>query len=87
MRKSVCFPGCFFVRIIGTFYGSDELLVDCEKNRITKNGLNWIHHIDRTSSFTDMGLTPGDNTIGFKADSGDNNMEVYVYFFQQYLGI
>lgn len=77
----------YYVRIIDTFRNGDVLLIDCDNNRIEKNGINWIQKIDRTSSLIKMDLDVGDNTIQFGADLGDNNMEVYVYFYKHYLGM
>ena len=76
-----------YVRVLGNFVSGDLLIIDCESYRITKNGENWIHHIDRTSSFTDIRLDVGDSNISFGADTGDSNMAVYVYFNKRYLGM
>lgn len=79
--------GDYYVRMLGEFSKGDILVIDCDHNRITKNGTNWIQHIDRTSSLTDMVLTIGDNVISFGADAGDNNLDVFIYFYKRYLGI
>lgn len=76
-----------YVRVMGNFVSGDVLIIDCESYRVTKNGENWIHHIDKTSSFTDMGLAVGDNRVAFSAQAGDPNMDVYVYFNKRYLGM
>ena len=52
--------------------------------RITKNGANYVGHCDRTSSFTEMILKRGDNTIQYDADNGSNHMNVTVYYNKQY---
>lgn len=54
---------------------------------IYKNGVNWIQHIDRSSTFTDMALPVGDSKIGFVADDGDTNMSVFIYFNKLYTGL
>lgn len=77
----------YFVRILGTFNDGDTVLIDFENCTITKNGINWIQHIDRASAFTEMELQVGDSKIGFTADDGDANMSVYVYFNKLYLGL
>lgn len=77
----------YYVRILGTFSEGDIVLIDFENCTIRKNGTNWIQYIDRSSTFTQMGLELGDNKIGFSADDGDGNMAVYVYYNKLYLGL
>lgn len=77
----------YYVRILGSFQEGDVLQMDFENCTITKNGTNWIQYIDRSSTFTEMGLAIGDSTIGFAADDGDANMAVYVYYNKLYLGV
>ena len=76
-----------YVRVIGTFDIGDELVIDFENSIIRKNGEPIMQYIDRTSSFTDMGIEIGDNEIGFSADSGDSNMSVVIYYYKRYLGV
>lgn len=76
-----------YVRILGDFVKGDVLSIDCEKCTIYKNGENWIQHIDRSSTFTDMALPVGDSRIGFAADDGDTNMSVFIYFNKLYTGL
>lgn len=76
-----------YVRILGDFVKGDVLSIDCEKCTIYKNGVNWIQHIDRSSTFTDMALPVGDSKIGFVADDGDTNMSVFIYFNKLYTGL
>lgn len=77
----------YYVRILDTFSQGDVVNIDFEACTITKNGTNWIQYIDRSSTFTEMGLDLGDSTIGFEADDGDANMAVYVYYNKLYLGL
>lgn len=77
----------YYVRILDTFENGDVVEMDFEKCTITKNGTNWIQYIDRSSTFTEMGLDIGDSTVGFEADDGDSYMSVYVYYNKLYLGL
>lgn len=77
----------YYVRILGRFYDGDVVDIDFENCTIRKNGVNWIQHIDRSSTFTEMGLNLGDSKIGFAADDGDGNMAVFVYYNKLYLGL
>lgn len=77
----------YYVRILGEFVAGDVLTVDFEACTIKKNGTNWIQYIDRSSTFTDMGLDIGDSIFGFDADDGDAYMSVYVYYNKLYLGL
>ena len=77
----------YYVRILGNFYEGDVVVIDFENCTIRKNDVNWIQHIDRSSTFTEMGLNIGDSTIGFEADDGDGNMAVFVYYNKLYLGL
>lgn len=77
----------FYVRILGQFQDGDVVDIDFENCTIRKNGVNWIQNIDRSSTFTEMGLNLGDSKVGFTADDGDSNMEVYVYYNKLYLGL
>ena len=77
----------YYVRVLGHFVEDDVLEINFEDCTIKKNGTNWIQNIDRSSTFTEMGLNIGDSTIGFTADDGDGNMEVFVYYNKLYLGL
>lgn len=76
-----------YVRILGRFHEGDVVDIDFENCTIKKNGVNWIQNIDRSSTFTAMGLNLGDSKVGFSADDGDGNMAVYVYYNKLYLGL
>lgn len=77
----------YFVRILDTFDEGDVVEIDFENCTIKKNGQNWIHYIDRASTFTDMGLGMGSSTFGFEADDGDSHMHVFLYFNKLFLGL
>lgn len=76
-----------YIRVIDNLVSGDTIEIDLVENTITKNGMNCIGKVDRTSSFTDMVLTPGCNLISFDADNGDGNMEVVLYYNMRYLGV
>lgn len=86
-RNPKIYKDSYYVRILGSFSEGDEVLIDFENCTIRKNGVNWIQHIDRTSTFTEMGLDIGDSKVGFEADDGDGNMAVFVYYNKLYLGL
>ena len=75
-----------YVRVIDTMQRGDAIDMDfvSQPPRITKNGANYVGHCDRTSSFTEMILKRGDNTIQYDADNGSNHMNVTVYYNKQY---
>lgn len=77
----------YYVRVLGLFEDGDVLEIDFEKCTVTKNGANWIQHIDRSSTFTEMGLAKGSSKMGFSADDGDGNIAVYIYYNKLYLGL
>ena len=86
-RNPKIYKDNYYVRILGSFSEGDVVNIDFENCTIRKNGVNWIQNIDRSSTFTQMGLELGDNKIGFMADDGDGNMAVYVYYNKLYLGL
>ena len=51
------------------------------------NGENALNKVDRSSNFAGMRLQPGDNSIQFDADLGNNSMHVIVRYFKNYLGV
>ncbi len=56
--------------------------VDLNKNGIASNAFNWI---DLDSTF--LQLSVGDNLLRYDADEGLDNLEVDIYYTQQYLGV
>lgn len=79
--------GSSYVRVLKTLAENDVVDIDMVRNKITLNGVNCFRLLDRTSSFTDMIIKIGNNTVSFSADNGDTNMEVMVYYNLRYLGV
>lgn len=75
-----------FVRLLDTLQAGDIVEIDFEQATITKNGENVLAKVDRASDFTVM-MTPGDNTISFNADVGENVMHVRLFYNKKYLGV
>jgi hypothetical protein len=75
-----------FVRMLITLQQKDELILDftTPKPNITLNGVNVIGSTDRTSDLSEMQLVEGENTIGYEAESGDNVLEVSIYYNKLY---
>ena len=75
-----------YVRVVDTMQRNDVIDMDfvAQPPRITKNGLNYVGHCDRTSAFTEMVLKRGDNAIQYDADNGTNHMNVTVFYNKQY---
>ena len=76
-----------YIRIVTALESGDELLIDTEprKQRNTLNGVNIFNRIDRTSTLFQM--APGDNHLAYEADSGQVNMNVFLYYTPLYLGV
>ncbi len=75
-----------YVRILDTLQNRDVIEMDfvSQPPKITKNGVNWVGHCDRTSAFTKMILQRGDNRIQYDADNGSNHLNVTVFYNKQY---
>lgn len=76
--------GDSFVRIIKTLNVGDTLVIDTEKRIVTLNGKNVITLVDKASNFQGMKIDIGKSDIGFDADSGDNLLDVSVYWANRY---
>lgn len=78
-----------FVRVIDTLEHGDVLEMDFTTlpPRVTKNGVNFIGHCDRTSNFTDMVLSLGDCAVQYDAEDGDNNLAVSIFYNKLYASI
>lgn len=76
-----------FVRLITTMHEGDTITIDLERKTITANGVDALSLIDRASSFTDMRFEVGDNTITYDADSGNNLLDVTLYYNTNYFGM
>lgn len=79
--------GDAFVRVLCTLSPGDTLEIDTEKRTVRLNGRNALHLVDRQSSFQRMVMGVGNNTIGFDADTHDNQLSVRVYYAVRYGGL
>lgn len=79
--------GDHYIQMDDILQPEDIVVIDCDRLTVYKNDANAITKINKGSSFTEMALQVGSNTISFAADTGDTNMEVVVYYNKKYLGI
>ncbi len=75
-----------YIRLIKTIFSGDVVEVNLVDKKVTLNGENCMGAIDRTSSFSEMKLAPGDNVVKYEADNGDVNMTVNLYYYNQFVG-
>ena len=75
-----------YVRVIDTMVDGESIEMDfaAQPPTIKKDGVNYVGHCDRTSSFVDMALKRGDNIIEYDADNGSSHMNVSVYYNKRY---
>ena len=73
-----------YIRIVATLNEGDTLIIDTEKRIVTLNGKNAITLVDKTSNFQGMTLDVGASVVGFEADSGDNLLDVSLYWAKRY---
>lgn len=75
-----------YVRIIDEMAEGDVITIDFTGNppTVEKNGINFIGHCDRKSSFDEMILKVGDTEISFDADDGSNLLDVSIYYNKLY---
>ena len=77
-----------YVRILQTLESGDEIKIETAPTPMVEiNGENALNKVDRSSNFAGMRLQPGDNSIQFDADLGNNSMHVIVRYFKNYLGV
>lgn len=78
-----------YVRAIKTMREGDSLELDLSSRppRVLFNGQNGMNLIDRKSSILSMYIDPGETTIEYDADDGEQYMSVSVFYNKQYLGI
>ena len=81
------YNGTSYVRLLGTFGANDEVEIDMENYRVTRNGANAITLVDRGSDFDAMAFAVGENQIRFDADDDSNLMHVTLLFHKRYLGV
>lgn len=77
------------LRVLAKMSEGDELLLDASSRppKLTMNGNLAMNLIDRTSNILDMMVEVGGTTIAYDADDGESNMEVFVRYNKQYLGV
>lgn len=77
------------VRIITAMSAGDVAVLDASSRppRLTLNGENAMHLLDRNSSILDMMIQPGKTTVEYDADDGDQYMSVNISYYKQYLGV
>ena len=76
-----------FLRIITDLNTGDSLSICTRRGekRIELNGQNINQKIDRQSSFFQMIV--GENVLKYSADDGYNNLDVYLRWTPEYLGV
>lgn len=81
--------GDAFIKILHTLTKGETLILDMTTlpPKITLNGKNAIHLVDRNSSIMALKIKPGETTIEYDADDGEQYMSVEVFYNKQYLGI
>ena len=79
--------GTNYVKLLTSLIKDDVVIIDFENKTITKNAVNVINYVDKTSSFTSMQLNVGDNSVSFNADDGQEDMSVTIYYNKLYMGI
>lgn len=78
-----------FVRYIGTLHQNDQLVMNFNDipPTIKLNGANVIGRCDRASTFDEMVIKKGRNTIAYDAKDGSEELQVYATFNKQYVVI
>lgn len=78
-----------FIKILDTLVDGDVVIIDLVNNppTVRKNGTSIIGKTDRKSSFEEMKLNIGNNTISYDADAGSTLMDVTIYYNQRYGGM
>lgn len=78
-----------YIRVLASMRQGDEVEMDASSRppKVTMNGSNAMHMLDRNSSILDMMIQVGETTIEYDADDGYQNMSVSVFFNKQYLGV
>lgn len=78
-----------WVKLLSTFKQGDIIQLDCTKKppKVTLNGNNIMHLVDRKSSILNLRIDVGESSLEYDADDGYQNMSVTVYWNKQYLGV
>lgn len=79
--------GNSYIRVLCTLNPGDVLEIDTEKRTVRLNGASALHLVDKQSNFNKMAMPIGHNTIGFDADTHDNQLSVRVYYPIRYNGL
>lgn len=81
--------GAKFVKIVKPLHTGEKLVIDFFKMppEVEIDGVNSIQYVDRRSSFVGMDLDLGKNTISYAADSGQENLQVVLFWRKRYLGV
>lgn len=79
--------GSAYVRLLDGLQAGDTVVISTKPPRITKNGVNILNKVDRTSNFTGLAMQPGANVFRYEAEYGDNNLHVVIRYNKQYLGV
>lgn len=71
----------YFIKILDTMVQGDVIEIDLVSKppTVKKNGVNIIGRTDRNSSFENMKLQIGSNTVSYTADVGENVLDVTIY--------
>lgn len=64
-----------------------EFNVVSKPPKVTLNGKNAMHLVDRESSILNLQIDVGTSTLEYDADDGNQSMSVSVYWNKQYLGV
>lgn len=78
-----------YVRVLDIMHDKDVIEMDfvADPPTVRKNGKNCLGLCDRTSDFSSMVLSVGDNNISYDADDGSNLLAVMVYYNELYASI
>lgn len=78
-----------YVKVLLRLTPNDRLEIDSAQHppKVTLNGENVMHRVDRNSNISALTLNPGISTLMYDADDGEEYMHVFVYYTEQYLGI
>lgn len=79
--------GSAYVRVLCALNPGDALEIDTEARTVRLNGQNVLNKVDKRSNFQQMVMGVGLNTIGFDADTHDNQLSVRVYYAIRYNGM
>lgn len=78
-----------FVKVLDRMEQGDVIEMDFTSlpPTVKKNGVNYIGHCDRSSSFTNMIIDVGTSEISYTADDGSGSLSVSLYYNKLYTSI